>query len=307
MPKKFIQKALARIRVLIDSDRWRRFYFQRLFMRKNIRDAVANYIAARRRPSYSHPLSSGTESQLEELNVDGLALLGHVLSREQCAELVEYFVDRDVADPYRPEQDAFRVGDTKTPQSSHIAHHFAEDVIRAPYLLDVANSREILSLAAAFLGCKPTISYVAAWWSFPTSLGPQQAELFHRDVDDWRFLKLFVYLTDVGENDGPHVYVRKSAPSPKLNRIARFTDAQVESAFGKEQIEELCSAAGGGFLENTFGVHRGLPPQTGKRLMFQVVYSLSELPYGPESSLFASDLLEDMGFDSWTNRVYFSG
>ena len=31
---------------------------------------------------------------------------------------------------------------------------------------------------------------------------PRHAENFHRDVDDLKFIKLFVYLTDVGDENG---------------------------------------------------------------------------------------------------------
>jgi hypothetical protein len=189
---------------------------------------------------------------------------------------------------------------------SHIAHHDPRDVIMAPYLLELANRPDILGLAGKFLGCRPTISYLASWWSYPTTIGPQQAEHFHRDVDDWRFLKLFVYLTDVGPDDGPHVYVRHSASSPRLRTIRRFTDDEVARTFGPQAMLALTGRAGEGFLENTFGLHKGMPVTRGQRLIFQAVYSMFPLPYAPKLPVADASAirLPNGAADPWINRLY---
>jgi hypothetical protein len=197
------------------------------------------------------------------------------------------------------------LGEGRTPDC-HIAHHEAEDVIRAPYILALANRPELLEVAETFLGCKPTISYIAVWWSYPTETGPQQAENYHRDVDDWRFLKLFVYLTDVDENNGPHFYVIESAGSKKMRTLGRFKDDAVKQAFGGQSIRCITGEAGTAFLENTFGIHKGCPVESGHRLVCQVVYSMFPLPYGPREPVLKAHELEgaDCELDPFINRVY---
>ena len=61
----------------------------------------------------------------------------------------------------------------------------------------------------------------------------EAAQLFHFDMDRIRFLKVFIYLTDVGTENGPHVYVRGSHRSkpPAFFRDRRFSDAEVKRAF----------------------------------------------------------------------------
>jgi hypothetical protein len=173
--------------------------------------------------------------------------------------------------------------------------------------LALANDPRILAIAGQFLGCKPTIGYVAAWWSYHTGKGAQQAELFHRDVDDWKFVKLFVYLIDVNESDGPHVYVRHSARSAKLAEIRRFTEDEVRQAFGDNNVVAITASAGQGFLEDTFGIHRGLPVTSGHRLIFQVVYSMFPIPYGPRRPVVSPKEIVEAHFttlDPWINRLY---
>ena len=83
-------------------------------------------------------------------------------------------------------------------------------IVGCPGLLQAINAPGILRLVSGYLGCKPTISSLGVRWSLPAAARPEATQLFHRDPDDWRFLKLFVYLTDVGPEAGPHVYVRGS-------------------------------------------------------------------------------------------------
>jgi hypothetical protein len=120
-------------------------------------------------------------------------------------------------------------------------------------------------------------------------------------------LKLFVYLTDVDEKNGPHVYVSYSSASEKLRQIRRFSNEEVVSAFGKENILNLTGRAGEGFLEDTFGIHKGQPVAEGTRLLFQVVYSMRSLPYGPKKPVARFEeveLAEQGKLDPWINRVY---
>lgn len=239
-----------------------------------------------------------------ELSTSGIAMLGELLSPGECEELYRYFSQREVFDPYRPGDAHFLPHSPCRHQDAHVAHHGPQDVLRAPHLLKLANSPRILGIVSKFLGCKPTIGYLAVWWSYHTTKGAQEAELFHRDVDDWKFVKLFVYLTNVGCADGPHVYVRSSSRSSKLTEIRRFTDEEVRDAFGLETTVTVTGSAGQGFLEDTFGLHKGNPVISGNRLIFQAVYSMSPLPYGPMSPVLSRAELAMQGLDPWTNRAY---
>lgn len=271
---------LGKIIAQMSDPRWRRFYWQRRFMQPEQRARTSTRIAHRRGET---PDAEAAEAQAtaEGLRDSGLVDLGRLLTRAQCAEIEAYFADKDVIDHYRPGHQTFKPHGPERHPACHVAYHRDEDVIAAPYLLALANDPAIVGAMHHYFGCRPTISFLAAWWSYPTEVGPQQAENFHRDVDDWNFIKLFVYLTDVGAESGPHVYIRGSAGAPKLNEIKRFTDDEVVAAFGEEAVTVITGEAGSAFLENTFGLHKGLKVERGKRLIFQAIYSLNPLPYGP--------------------------
>ena len=284
--------------------RWLPFFVQRRFRHPRQREAAVRLIAGLRPAATAGPARDGASGGLRD---EGQVVLGRLLGREACAEIETYLRDRKVGDDYRPEVAPWLpLGDGRHPHS-HVGYHRHEDVVRAPHLLALANRPDILALVERFFGCRPTISYMAAWWSYATGIAAQQAENFHRDVDDWRFVKLFVYLTDVDENSGPHIYVRKSASLARLTDIRRCTDGEVAAAFPAEDIVTMTGDAGTGFLENTFGLHKGRPVAKGHRLIFQVVYSLLPLPYGPRKPVIGrEEAIACAGgpINSYVNRIY---
>jgi hypothetical protein len=297
-------KLAVLLRQLTDP-RWRQFYWQRRFMRPETRARTSARIASARR----EPCDGDADAKAvaERLGRAGLVDLGRLLSAAQCDEIRTYFADKDVIDHYRPERAPFKPHGEGRHPACHVGYHRDEDVVAAPYLLAIANDPKIVDAMHCYFGCRPVISYLAAWWSYPTGVGPQQAENFHRDVDDWSFIKLFVYLTDVDAESGPHVYVRASAGSPRLNAIRRFRDEEVVAAFGEEALAVQTAEAGSAFLENTFGLHKGTQVQRGTRLIFQAVYSLNPVPYGPRRPVarFDQHLAGDADMQR-VNRVYLS-
>jgi hypothetical protein len=283
------------------------FMFQRQFTSASIRDAIAGLIAkARPKPIHQSALN---RDLIQKLDSDGIAHLGELFTADQVQDIHRWLTQRKVKDDYRPDWPSFLpLGEGRNPES-HVAFHDPADVVAAPHLLEFANRPEILAIAEAFLGCRPTIGYLAAWWSYPTTVGPQQAENFHRDVDDWKFLKLFVYLTDVGPDNGPHIYMRGSAKKDALRKLRRFEDTEVFAELGADNHLVNEGKAGTGFFENTSGVHKGQPVNAGNRLMFQVVYSLNSLPYGPKNPVADCSTAQrdcSHSLDPFINRIYLS-
>jgi hypothetical protein len=300
-----VAKLGRRAKFMSDVRAWP-FMLQRQFTGRKSRELIADRIASLR-PKPLHQSSLDLELR-HSLAKEGIAHLGQLLSDAQVEEIRHYLADRPVRDDYRPDTPAFLPLASGRHPDSHVAFHEPADVIAAPYLLELANRPELLAIAEAFLGCRPTIGYLAAWWSYPTTVGAQQAENFHRDVDDWRFLKLFVYLTDVGPDNGPHIYIRQSAQRDELRTPRRFEDDEVLRELGAENYLVNEGLAGSGFFEDTNGVHKGQPVKAGARLMFQAVYSLNTLPYAPKKqvgTLAQGQTACASLLDPFVNRVYF--
>lgn len=303
-----LQRKINRARQVFGDTRWWHFKLQRRVMDPVRRQRMADFLAARQ-PGYRFPADTGIDpaASREALLNDGQILLPDLLSRDEAARLRDYFAAKPVSYPYDPSYPPFLPDSPDRPAHAHVAYHDTRDVLQAPGALELANHPVVLSHVAAAMGCTPTLSYIAAWWSYPTNMGAMQAENFHRDVDDWAFFKFFVYLTDVDQETGPHVYVRHSAPSPKLARIDRFADEEGAANFSDDAIISLGAPAGTGLIENTFGLHKGMPLKRGTRLMFQAVYSIFPTFYGPRHPVLENPLAPPVVRDNrWTNRVFVS-
>jgi hypothetical protein len=139
-------------------------------------------------------------------------------------------------------------------------------------------------IASKYLQSEPTFVGANLWWTFPVKPLEEDrnlhAQLFHRDVDDFRFFKFFFYLTDVDNDDGAHVCVVASHRKPPLVRrgdrwnIRRYSDAEIEGYFPADKIVEISGPAGTGFAENTLCVHKGLTPTRQPRLLLQLQFAL---------------------------------
>lgn len=77
----------------------------------------------------------------------------------------------------------------------------------------------IVRVAQEYLGSQIRFSNQHMWWTTPKDCdkpASHLAQLFHFDMDRIKFMKFFVYLTDVDSNSGPHCAVKGScARKPK--------------------------------------------------------------------------------------------
>ena len=72
----------------------------------------------------------------------------------------------------------------------------------------------LLAALAEYYGELPMLDYVTLTYSGPVEGELKFSQLWHRDHDDTRVVKLFVYLTDVADEDGPFTFI----PGPQSDR-----------------------------------------------------------------------------------------
>jgi len=223
--------------------------------------------------------SESISTHINNLSKKGFSVLDFKLDGEKLAAIVKYSEQINCYDSYNdPNQP---INPKSAPAKTHVAYYQREDLVKFKPILDIANDEVILNIVQSFLGAKPTISNVNMWWSFGGRKQAEHAQLFHRDLDDWRFCKLFIYLTDVSKKSGPHIYVQNSSQSPKFRKIRRYSDAEIENTFGKENVMTFIEPKGTAFLVDTYGFHKGLLPESEDRLLLQIQYSL--YPIGIEN------------------------
>ena len=206
---------------------------------------------------------------LDALRTVGVAQLPPLAADAQLRRMFDYFQSRPVVGP-----DGRSGALEDLPAGTPAAAYDLETVVTCPGLLDIVNAPQVLQIASAYIGCKPTLSSLGVRWSFPAAESKAHFQNFHRDIDDWRFLKLFIYLTDVDEHSGPHCYVRTSHRRGFVWRAHDYPPNEVEAAFGRDKLETVVGPRGTTFIADTLGVHRANAPRRAPRLILQAQYSI---------------------------------
>jgi len=251
------------------------YYSQRMVTSPSLRRLVVRALsgALRLRQGAGDELcarDSAEETALLALRVSGYAPLGNLLSDTQCSDIRAWLADKLLTD-----RDRQRSGFTlaQRPHGVRVADYHLREVIACPHILSLANSTPLLGLAARYLTCKPSISALGLRWSFPVP-GGSVLQAFHRDSEDWRYLKILVYLSDVDDGAGPHVYLHGSHLTKAPMRLRFYSDAEILARHRAEDLLIATGARGFCFAVDTAGIHKGAAPLQQPRLMLQIQYSL---------------------------------
>jgi hypothetical protein len=153
---------------------------------------------------------------------------------------------------------------------------------RVPVLRALTSDPQLLAIARRYLGVEPALIGARMWWSFAGPADSTQrvkaGQGFHYDIDGYRGLAFFFYLTEVTPSSGPHIYVRKTHARKCWRHLVSVykarTDNEIEKSYGAEGQVTLCGPPESGFAEDIFGFHKGLHPECADRLIVQVRYGL---------------------------------
>jgi hypothetical protein len=246
------------------------------------------------RPPYPLPGCEGVLGRMDDANlatvVDDLKTRGyHVFSRRLPAELCDRLLAIALETKCRVRaMDAGTVPaepmryDRNKPVG--IRYDFAEeDLIDDADVQRLMSDLSILTVAQAYLESAPILDIVAMWWhtAFSASADKAAAQFYHFDMDRLKWLKFFVYLTDVSTESGPHCFVagshrRGRTPRPLLKQgYTRLGDGEVRKHLPSEDFIEFTGPRGTIIAEDTRGLHKGKHVEQGDRLMFELEFTNS--------------------------------
>ncbi|HEX7952279.1 MAG TPA: phytanoyl-CoA dioxygenase family protein [Burkholderiales bacterium] len=225
---------------------------------------------------------------VRSLKADGYYVCPQRLSAGVCARLVAFAKTTPCLIRTTEDEDSNRqsprqaVYDPLRPQG--IRYDFTqEQVVNIPEVQALLADFSVLSVAQAYLGSLPLADVASMWWHTAYSDQPdaKAAQFFHFDMDRIRWLKIFIYLTDVGPDNGPHCFVRGShrsgqIPPALLSRgYVRLADEDVLRHYPAQRLIEFHAPAGTILFEDTRGLHKGKAVRSGDRLMLQMQFSNS--------------------------------
>lgn len=105
--------------------------------------------------------------------------------------------------------------------------------------------------------------------------GYDDALEIHRDIDSFKFVKVFFYLNDIAEGHGHHeVYLgtHRGLPLP-LRLLKRYSESDLRAHQVPVRLKKVVGPKGYGFIENTTTFHRGTVPSAGDRIMLSMSFN----------------------------------
>lgn len=164
------------------------------------------------------------------------------------------------------------------------------DLINLPDVQNLMISPAFVTVAQDYLRAEPIADVVSMWWhtAFSSEPDSEAAQFYHFDLDRVKWIKYFIYLTDVDPDNGPHYFVAGShrtggIPSTLLDKgYARHFDEAIAPHYDRKHLIEFTGGRGTVIAEDTRGLHKGQHVMKGHRLVLQVQFSNSL--YGPSYS-----------------------
>lgn len=178
--------------------------------------------------------------------------------------------------------------------------HYSEDTRMMKYwnphkeceaIDHIAREAKVVDIARRYLGAEPILWLTQLRWSFGDSSEQRKVlpslhseplqydgDAFHYDTLDFKSLTIFIYLTDVEPNSGPHVLIEGTHKTKRFGELCHIilSDKAAQQKFG-DRIKMILGPKGTVLFEETSSFHKAARCKT-KRLMLSIDYVLQRTP-----------------------------
>lgn len=183
--------------------------------------------------------------------------------------------------------ESLRVADTKTNKK------FLKQLWDAYPIIDFDNPfmqlalrKNILEIVDAYMEMAAKLYYLTLNVTTPVDEGAEavQSQKWHRDPEDKRMVKVFLYLNDVDQTSGPFMYVRESHYGGRLSSLfpqhpprgsGYIEEGEWKKHVPPDAINVYTGKAGMLIFCDTVGLHKGGYATAGERIMFTAGYCSS--------------------------------
>jgi hypothetical protein len=143
--------------------------------------------------------------------------------------------------------------------------------------LQLAIYPPLLRIVNGYLGLRSYLRAINVWMNLPVGGPPKESQLWHRDGDDVKILKVFIYLTDVDMDTGPFWFIpgthegvgRQIQVSMEAGRVS---DSEMEKRVPRSKWKAHTGMARTVILADTTGFHKGGKCEEKPRLLLTYEY-----------------------------------
>ena len=167
-------------------------------------------------------------------------------------------------------------------QSDYYTDTIIHPILHSKDIFDLAFNDKLIKLATSYFKCVPSLHGATIRKSKATNNESYslplhgQTTMYHYDKDSPRFLKFFVYLTNVAEGNGPFTYVvgTHTKKHKDWKHKLRYHDQEIENFYGINSIKKFTGNVGDLVVANTNGFHKGEKVTRGERILLTFYYGI---------------------------------
>lgn len=255
-------------------------YFQRLITYPSLREYFKSF-----EKLFFKKLVVKNNSIAKKIKNNSYSEIHNIFSPKQIKEIKEYTKKKKLIGIYTGEK---KFNFNSVPKNTSMGYLNTEDLLNCPHIIDGANDKKLNNMLRAYFQRPYKLDWIWCWWSFPQkkSVGPQ---MYHRDYENFNFLKVFVYLTNTNSKNGSHELIKSSHKYNNFYSKKRYLEKDIYKKFKKIDFIEIKGKAGKTFVENTFAIHKGNAPIKKKRLILCYMFSIIPSRRSPKLPFFNSN------------------
>jgi ectoine hydroxylase-related dioxygenase (phytanoyl-CoA dioxygenase family) len=259
------------------------------FINKIVKNFHINKFGELKLDDYNHSYFKYTDNDIalivEQIKNDGYIVLDQILPEHLTNRLL-HFAQTNIAVARETDENNGIYFETKFDgtQPEAVRYEYKlHDLMASDVIQSIVADKLFISIANKYLGSMPILDVVQMWWhtNFKKIADKKAAQYYHYDLDRLKWLKFFIYITDVDESNGPHSFIKKShIPETIPNDIykkgyMRIDDELIFKNFDKSDEVVFCGKKGTIIIEDTIGLHKGNHVSGKSRLIMQIQFSNS--------------------------------
>jgi hypothetical protein len=251
------------------------FYLEDLHLRNKFNKNTFNYedglLGSFKKSDYNHINTI--------LNTDGYYKFHNKLNKNTVSNLID-FANKSETIAVGIDNSNYRIYDFNNPISnSYLLSR--NDLINNFDIQKLIMDPVFRNIAREYFDSEPIFDFPVLMVSPMFSIHPSDAsaQTFHFDLDRVKWLKIFVYLSDVNKENGPHYYIKGShlpgnKPKELLDRgYSRISDIDMMNFYDDSSLVEVTGEAGSVIVGDTKCWHKGSPVKEGCRYVLQLQYT----------------------------------
>jgi hypothetical protein len=217
-------------------------------------------------------------NKFESLDSKGVLIFKNILSEENINLLLNEINNKKM---YNPKQNIYDSIDIFKNYNDIWWQNNPNQIFKLDSIQNLITDSNLLNLMQKYLRTTPILYACNFWVTYPGKRDVTQ--YYHQDFDDIKFLKLFIYLNDVNDQNGPHFYIQNSLNKiikdeilPEGFRVSCRVFDKFFDKFNEDQLQ-IEGDKGTLILEDTKGFHKGSNVKSGKRYILQFLFGVSNV------------------------------